>query len=247
MDRSGNSEDAAAEGNTATSSPYETHGQPLPSDLAVVQVARWDYRDDGASGDAQPRTWRQALPRWLAMLDSTRTRREYEKAVLYFFQAPGVPELLSDLTFDLLLAYRGSLALRAERRTTRATQSGPSRRPSGPLGHAPGESPWKPSDRRPVVDQHDPAQDDVDSGAAAGQGGSGAGPLAPATVNVRLTALRQFLAHCSLWGLVPQLSPERIHAALRRLSIERRRPYQILAEPEWASFLSARTNRFTLS
>jgi integrase len=58
-------------------------------------------------------------------------------------------------------------------------------------------------------------------------------------VNIRLTALRQFLAHCSLWGLLPDLPPDRMRAALRRLRIERRRPYQILAEPEWADFLRA--------
>ncbi len=38
---------------------------------------------------------------------------------------------------------------------------------------------------------------------------------------------------------MPQLAPERIRAALPRLSIERRRPYQVLAEPDWAGFLDA--------
>src|SRR5260221_12569092 len=75
-----------------------------------------------------PRTWRQELPRWLATLDGARTRREYEKAVGYFFTAPGVPQALSDLSFDLLLAYRGRLALRTHRSTqTRAQRGTPSR------------------------------------------------------------------------------------------------------------------------
>ena len=52
-------------------------------------------------------------------------------------------------------------------------------------------------------------------------------------------SLRQFLVHCALMGLLPALSPERIRAALRRLPIEHRRPYQILAEAEWEEFLHA--------
>src|SRR5258708_1514155 len=63
--------------------------------------------------DASARTWEQELPRWLATLNPGRTRTEYEKALHYFFDTPGVPSVLANLTFDLLLAYRGSLALRA--------------------------------------------------------------------------------------------------------------------------------------
>jgi len=64
-------------------------------------------------------------------------------------------------------------------------------------------------------------------------------PLSPATVNIRLTALRQFLVYCNLYGSAISLAPDQIRAALRRLSVERRRPYQTLAEPEWAQFLAA--------
>src|SRR5260221_7946077 len=35
--------------------------------------------------------WRRELHRWLATLNPGRTQREYEKAVGYFFQTPGVP------------------------------------------------------------------------------------------------------------------------------------------------------------
>ena len=72
-----------------------------------------DSHDSSATGGG--RTWHQEMPRWLATLDNDRTRHEYEKAVGYFFRNSGVPESLEALTFDLLLAYRGSLALRAER------------------------------------------------------------------------------------------------------------------------------------
>src|SRR5262249_59136720 len=70
--------------------------------------------------EARP-TWRNALPRWLATLNPGRTRIEYERALRYFFETPGVPPALSDLTFDLLLAYPGALALRA---TPRAQGAG---------------------------------------------------------------------------------------------------------------------------
>jgi site-specific recombinase XerD len=196
--------------------------------------------DDSYSTDRPlPRTWRQELPRWLATLNSARTRREYEKAVLYFFLAPGIPEALEDLTHDLLLAYRGSLALRADRHlmATRGAGTGHVAASHAALPE-PGEQLLPPR-----ADHADPneAESDVDAEPEGEKPrrADHAGPLAPATVNVRLTALRQFLTHCSLWGLLPQLTPERIRAALRRLSIERRRPYQILAEPEWAAFLRA--------
>lgn len=200
--------------------------------------------DDGeySAPDGAPlgaRTWRQELPRWLATLDSARTRREYEKAVRYFFQAPGVPEALQDLTFDLLLAYRGSLALRTGGRQTQATapsSDSPSLRQVSAGRSVAAELPaGSLAEEAPRERRSSAPEDGADSTQTAGR----ATALAPATVNVRLTALRQFLAHCSLWDLLPQLAPERIRAALRRLSIERRRPYQILAEPEWTAFLAA--------
>ncbi|HEY7983905.1 MAG TPA: site-specific integrase [Ktedonobacterales bacterium] len=207
-----------------------------PADAAeatALALPRASAKDgDGGSSDIPPggRNWRQELPRWLATLDSGRTRREYEKAVGYFFEAPGVPHELGALTFDLLLAYRGSLALRADRQPPRA-----SRFTGGTVvGHA-----QLPPDGAPdLLDDPAGAWDAADEQRAT-PGAAPLSPLAPATVNVRLTALRQFLAHCSLWEHVPQLPPERMRAALRRLKIERRRPYQVLEEQEWADFLRA--------
>lgn len=201
-----------------------------------------DSHTDSASKDQETsssRTWQQELPRWLASLDSERTRREYEKAVGYFFHIPGVPESLDALTFDLLLAYRGSLALRAERTYAatghRQTVEYPGAR------QIVGEHETK--QRLPSLStgsdaMHDMRADDAPPEEPIGQNAVVA-PLAPATVNIRLTALRQFLAHCGLWGFLPDLSLDRMRAALRRLRIERRRPYQVLAEPEWAGFLRA--------
>jgi integrase len=175
------------------------------------------------------RTWRQELPRWLATLDSGRTRREYEKAVGYFFGAQGVPQELGALTLDLLLAYRGSLALRADRRAQRAPTASAGTQGSPPL--PPQEAPEALAGEDGAWDAADASGTERDAVLMS--------PLAPATVNVRLTALRQFLAHCSLWHRVPQLPPERMRAALRRLRIERRRPYQVLEEHEWVGFLRA--------
>lgn len=87
-------------------------------------------------------------------------------------------------------------------------------------------------------------------GAANAQTGGGAGkpftpaslrlgPLSPATVNIRLTALRQYALFAIEQGLLVALTPEQVRSALRRLHNERRRPYQILAEEEWADFLDA--------
>ncbi len=85
---------------------------PLPA-----PIVSWT-REEAAGGEqrrAPPggRQWHDELPRWLASLNPGRTTREYEKAVAYFFQTPGVPQYVDDITFDLLLAYRGALALRA--------------------------------------------------------------------------------------------------------------------------------------
>ena len=60
-----------------------------------------------------PGGWRFESQRWLATLNPGRTQREYQKAVSYFFVTPGVPQQIAALTFDLLLAYRGALAMRA--------------------------------------------------------------------------------------------------------------------------------------
>lgn len=225
-------------------SATDQHGEDnAPGDIeelpgASVALQPWDVTDhaerrDGAeswSGPERgvPRTWRQDLARWLATLNPGRTQREYEKAVSYFFSTPGVPWSVADITFDLLLAYRGALALRAMPHHER-----PARHPQS-----------EPSRRERITEPERQAL--PGAAAAAGGGGEGAGdvrdvagPLAPATVNVRLTALRQFLCYCALFGALPHLTPDRIRAALKRLSIERRRPYQVLAEPEWESFLLA--------
>jgi integrase len=221
-------------------------GDPIAGepDLALVGLPDGDRASNDGSqyNQERGRTWEQELPRWLTTLDSPRTRQEYQKAVTYFFRTPGVPEALDELTFDLLMAYRGSLAIRAEGR--QGATSRPTRR-----AHVP-------SDRARVGDQTRVSQlppseaaEDGESSAWTGGEGKATGSLsllAPATANIRLTALRQFLAHCSLWGLLPRLSLDRIRAALRRLSIERRRPYHILAEPEWAAFLDAARRPSTL-
>lgn len=200
----------------------------MDNELAPPTTRR---NDDEQTGSRQSASWRSELPRWLAALNPGRTGHEYEKAVRYFFETPGVPERLADLTFDLLLAYRGALALRAtphhqqpRRPVTRADSIFvPGARPTpliGPEGAgARLESGEQEASERPRADP--------------------AGPLAPATVNIRLTALRQFLCACALNGSLPQLSPDRIRGALRRLSIERRRPYQVLDETEWQRFLDA--------
>jgi integrase len=210
---------------------------PLADPAARALIPAAETADKGA-GDAWSsapgeRTWRHELPRWLATLDSGRTRHEYEKAVGYFFATPRVPQELSALTLDLLLAYRGSLALRADQRARRASQGSPV--PDG----AP---PLPPEDNPNLLSGHTSAWETADDPRAT-RAASVTSPLAPATVNVRLTALRQFLAHCSLWERVPQLPPERMRAALRRLKVERRRPYQVLEEQEWADFLRAAAGR----
>ncbi len=179
-----------------------------------------------------PATWRLELPRWLATLNPGRTVHEYEKAVRYFFDTPGVPEELSSLSFDLLLAYRGALALRAAPRSRGAAYMSRSRSPRPPFSvEAIDNSEGGPSllagDSRP------------EDGKDREHSTSEPRPLAPATVNLRLTALRQFLVHCTVLGQLPQLSADRVRAALRRLPIEHRRPYQILDESEWEEFLRA--------
>jgi integrase len=164
----------------------------------------------------------------MATLNPGRTRREYEKAVGYFFLTPGVPAELQALTFDLLLAYRGALALRAaplERGGAYAVSTGER---GGPALGAPVRSALPGPDE---AAEHAQGEDDGSDSVVR--------PLAPATVNIRLTALRQFLVHCAMMELLAGLTPDRIRLALRRLQIDRRRPYQILAESEWEGFLAA--------
>src|SRR5260221_1211052 len=204
---------------------------PLPA--PIVSWTREEEAGGGQGGAPQGgRLWQDDLPRWLATLNPGRTTREYEKAVAYFFETPGVPQYVGDLAFDLLLAYRGALALRA-------------------TPHAEGAA----APRGPLVSRHaalaaraerarlagDPAERSEPFAEAADEPpAQRLGPLAPATVNLRLTALRQFLVHCALFNLLrPELTPDRIRAALRRLKVERRRPYQILDESEWQLFLAA--------
>jgi integrase len=186
----------------------------------VVPVLASSAADDLA---ARPGGWRYELRRWLATLNPGRTPREYEKAVAYFFETPGVPAAVAEVSQDLLLAYRGALSLRA----TPHAQVRPATRPHVATTTAPQLAA---SDGPPLL---------TDGNEARAEGAEqlrDASPLAPATVNLRLTALRQFLAHCAVFGVIT-LSSERILAALKRLAIERRRPYQVLAEPEWQSFL----------
>lgn len=195
--------------------------------------------EDAPAHDLPAPRWQRELPRWLATLNPGRTPHEYEKAVRYFFETPGVPDTLSDLTYDLLLAYRGALALRAlpHHQQPRPRPSG--QRVSfvtGAIGTT--ERIGQPSDDAEASHTAD------EEGERASQAQERAGrdmssPLAPATVNIRLTALRQFLCFCALSGALPQLSPDRVRGALRRLTIERRRPYQVLAEAEWEYFLAA--------
>lgn len=212
------------------------------------QEQSWQ-RDDATGAAVGAGHWRYELRRWLATLNPGRTGREYEKAIGYFFETPGVPEHLNVLSFDLLLAYRGALALRAadhRRPQPRGAGAGLPHQQHVIGSHvdllpAAGEV----ASRTGRNDEHSQVIGEETDETGAGGGAHAAhlptagGPLAPATVNIRLTALRQFLIHCAQVGSLPQLTPDAIRSALRRLRIERRRPYQVLAEPEWESFLAA--------
>ncbi|HEY7022864.1 MAG TPA: site-specific integrase [Ktedonobacterales bacterium] len=199
---------------------------------AVVPLSVSGGDDNDANSEAHPPGgWRFESQRWLATLNPGRTQREYQKAVTYFFVTPGVPQQIAALTFDLLLAYRGALAMRATAHTEiqprRSARSGPRTRLSGV---APAQ----------LEGQRGDAAEATESSASGGVSSQNhLRALSPATVNIRLTALRQFLVYCALYGSAISLTPDQIRAALRRLSVERRRPYQTLAEPEWAQFLAA--------
>jgi len=217
-----------------------------PSTLPAPQSQRaWGddappHGQPGASAaDAPARhPWRAELTRWLLTLNPGRTQTEYEKAVHHFFETPGAPADLADLCFDLLLAYRGALAMRAVRPqdAPRGARRGGR---SGPLAAG-----RLAASQRATLPGASASADSPSAGATPGDPASAAHmattPLAPATVNIRLTALRQFLIFASLANaLPPELTPDRIRLALRRLTIERRRPYQALAQQEWSAFLAA--------
>lgn len=201
-------------------------GRP-PDDGAAIIVRSPDIEGDDASSESEParRPWRAEMARWLLTLNPGRTQDEYAKAVRYFFETSGVPQDLDDISADLLLAYRGALAMRAERgrtsRTARHTTSGEATRFARLWGSA--------SRKRDLPG---------DGTTSAPPASNRTDPLAPATVNLRLTALRQFLRYASLRSPIGNLTPERVQLALRRLPIERRRPYQILSEEEWPAFLA---------
>lgn len=216
--------------------PYEAYGvetADTAQSFAVIPTATEQQEqcgDERWTGDARSHSWRRDLPRWLATLNPGRTQREYEKAVSYFFDTPGVPQALNALSFDLLLAYRGALALRAtaHQDAQPSFQTSPSaerqRLTEGRVRQLEGSN------------HTDPDAESVD---ADGEQRLPPGPLSPATVNVRLTALRQFLVTCHTFGRLSHLTPDQIRTALKRLQVERRRPYQVLAEPEWERFLAA--------
>lgn len=194
-----------------------------------------DQEQSGAFDAAPPaRLWRPLLTRWLLTLNPGRTQDEYEKAVRYFFETPGAPQDPGALTFDMLLAYRGALTLRADRRRRSvprraATNSGrlASRR----------VNPWAAG---AIEGAADAAASEEDAASARPTSASlRSGPLSPATVNIRLTALRQYLLFAIEQRQGPALSAEQIRSALRRMRNERRRPYQTLAEDEWDAFLLA--------
>jgi integrase len=237
-------EDAPAEKERAVKSSDDipAHALTVRADQMDGATDGWDESADSEQFSAdQPGGWRFESQRWLATLNPGRTQREYQKAVSYFFTTLAVPQEISALTFDLLLAYRGALALRATahaetqpRRPARSVPRSALHRaapaqlesPAETVAGLPEESSWEAHDEDA---QHSGIQEPA----------APPGPLSPATVNVRLTALRQFLVYCALFGSATTLTPDQIRAALRRLSVERRRPYQTLAEPEWEKFLAA--------
>ncbi|HLY32131.1 MAG TPA: site-specific integrase [Ktedonobacterales bacterium] len=210
--------------------PDDAGVRALPA-LPTSQTGRaWGEGSTGESAMRHP--WRAELTRWLLTLNPGRTQVEYEKAVRYFFATPGAPADLTDLSYDLLLAYRGALALRAARpqdaphAVRRASVSPPEAR-LGAAQHVALPNPDASTNESAAFTQPETPWQAATT------------PLAPATVNIRLTALRQFLVYASLAeALEPRLTPERIRLALRRLTTERRRPYQALSQQEWPQFLA---------
>ena len=208
-----------------------------PNQLPTPYHANDGYSDGNASDGASTDKWHwgSLLNRWLFTLNPGRTQDEYQKAVRYFFETSGVPQRTPELTADLLLAYRGSLALRADRRR----RSMPRRAATAPRRDAL----WSAGVTGAAIPGAGPDATHTSAEQRAGAAQSASlrmGPLSPATVNIRLTALRQFLLFASDQGaLTQELTPDRVRSTLRRLRNERRRPYQVLAEEEWGEFLQA--------
>lgn len=200
----------------------------LPTTYHDAQRDHATDKDEGSGGAPVARPWRPALNRWLLTLNPGRTQDEYAKAVRYFFDTPGVPQDLSHLSYDLLLAYRGALTLRADRRRRSVPRRAAT---SGRLG-ARQFGPWSMHALPGMTSAGDDSQRPHVTPAS-----MRTGPLSPATVNIRLTALRQFLCFVIDQDPAAMLSAERVRSALRRMRNERRRPYQILAEDEWGEFL----------
>lgn len=131
-------------------------------------------------------TWERALDQWALHLRSAKTRATYLSHVHDFLKH--APHLIgpADVTFDLLDAYAGALAYRAEK------ESDPTKR------------------------------------------------LAPATVNLKIAALRSFLqfARRRKW-LAPDLTGELISDALIGIKAYVQRPYQIVEGEEIGRLLDA--------
>lgn len=194
-----------------------------------------DEQDERGASDAPPaRLWRPLLTRWLLTLNPGRTQDEYEKAVRYFFETPGAPQDPGALTFDMLLAYRGALTLRADRRRRSVPRRAATN--SGRLATR-RINPWAGGAIEGTAEGAAGADDAASARPTSASLRSG--PLSPATVNIRLTALRQYLLFAIEQRQGPALGAEQVRSALRRMRNERRRPYQTLAEDEWHDFLSA--------
>ena len=220
-------------GNPQDWTPDDSVLPQLAIGAARDESAHDEYeRDSGSAGQPAP-NWRPVLNRWLLTLNPGRTQDEYAKAVRYFFETPGAPQRLGNVTADILLAYRGALTLRADRRR----RSMPRRHATARRGAL-----WTGNDAVETLAgaTSEQTRQPPTGGAFARPASLRQGPLSPATVNIRLTALRQFLLFAlEQDALPPTLSAERVRSALRRLRNERRRPYQILAEEEWDDFLRA--------
>ncbi len=77
-------------------------------------------------------------------------------------------------------------------------------------------------------------------GLKAGKNAPGAERIAPATVNIRLAALKAFLLWCLNRDMLPgHLSKERIKDALRGITTRVQRPYQVLEAEELPAMLQA--------
>lgn len=216
--------------NVSDGAPADKRTSPAAPAEELIEIAQ--VFDDYSSqrGPHGISTWRHELARWLATLNPGRTQQEYAKAVGYFFETPGVSANLDELSYDLLLAYRGALALRATPHTDNGRKSSRGR--------------WMKAQEPRLLAQQTatalpPGNENGGSHAQQRRDADLRSPLSPATVNLRLTALRQFLIHCVQTGSLHHLTQDQIRAALRRLRVERRRPYQVLAEEDWAAFLEA--------